>query len=284
MALARTLRVIRKVRAPVSLIRTFAKKAEAGEGNTGSALSNADITKYFLDLDAATPSAATADLPVKLTGRSGELVQDLYTSAGKSKAAFDKITKELQGIVAAINNAGMVVDRFFSSTNYSPEECKLVAELLLTTKEPLTTFEGIKNADIKDLLVDNESNMDTWRNARKAIAAANPSAEVKKVFEALAEEARLDLVKKVAEKALDLQAAAAKTVEAVVSSAVALSKEQQATIIKALPQYSAAGSSLNVSFTVDPAVMGGLLVTLKNQTIDLTASSRLVEVMAAQRK
>lgn len=84
-------------------------------------------------------------------------------------------------------------------------------------------------------------------------------------------------------KAADLKAVTSKTLEAEVRSAVALSKDQQATIAKALPAYAPGGQTVNVSFAVDPAVMGGLMVTLKNTTIDLTVSSKLVDVMAAAR-
>lgn len=265
----------RALRAPATLVRGFAKKAEKeGVG----AMSSQDITKYFLDFDSATPAAQGLDLPIKLTGRSGQLVTELYQK-GKN---FDKILKELEAFVAAVHQAGMVVDRFFATANYSPEECQLVIETLTSNKEPLTSFESIKNADVKDMLVDNESNLDTWRAARKAIAAANLSPEVKAVLDSLASEARLDLVKLVASKAADLRSVTSKTLDASVTSASPLSKETQSAIAKALPAYAPSGYSLNINYTVDPAVLGGLLVTLKNQTIDLTVTSKLVDVMAAK--
>jgi hypothetical protein len=52
-------------------------------------------------------------------------------------------------------------------------------DLLLTTKEPLTSFDGIKSSDVRELIVDNEGNLDTWRNARKAVQALGLSEEVK---------------------------------------------------------------------------------------------------------
>lgn len=99
----------------------------------------------------------------------------------------------------------------------------------------------------------------------------------------LAEAGRLDLIKRVAEKAVDVRNVTAKSADAVVTSAVPLTKEQQAAISKALPNYTPAGSNLNTIFTVDPAVLGGLLISIKNQTIDLSATSRLVDVIAASR-
>ena len=163
----------------------------------------------------------------------------------------------------------------------SDVECKLVLELLLTDKEPLKSFDSIKNADVKEMLVDNEGNMEVWRTARKGVAALNLSPEVRGALEALAAEAHLELVKKVASKSADLRAVTSKTVDAEVRSAVPLSKEHQAAVVKALPQYVAAGQQVNVSWTVDPAVLGGLLITMKNTTIDLSATTKLVEVASA---
>lgn len=92
----------------------------------------------------------------------------------------------------------------------------------------------------------------------------------------------MDLLKHVAEKVRELRAVTSRIVDADVRSAVPLTKEQQEAVSKALPKYVEAGHSLNVNFSVDPAVLGGLLVTIKNQTIDLSVTSRLVEVIAAQ--
>jgi len=75
----------------------------------------------------------------------------------------------------------------------------------------------------------------------------------------------------------------AKAVDAFVTSAVPLSKDQQAAISKALPGYAPSGNSLNITYAVDPAVLGGLQISIKNTTIDLSATSRLVEVVAGSR-
>jgi F-type H+-transporting ATPase subunit delta len=266
------------VRATPQLVRCFAKKADKNDG----ALSQSEITKLFLDLDSSLAAPTVSDLPIKLSGRSGELVESLYASTNKTKS-FEKAVKELEGVVAAIQSAGLVVDRFFSSTNYSPEESQLVVDLLLTNKEPLTSFASIKNADVKDLIVDNEGNLDTWRNVRKQIQGLNLSEAVKTILETLAAEGRLDLVIKVAEKAATLRAVTSKSMDVQVASAVALTKDQQAAIAKALPAYTPAGTTLNLNYTVDSAIMGGLLISLQNQIIDLSSSSRLVELAAAAR-
>lgn len=243
-------------------------------------MSQADITKAFLEMDATAAAAAASDLPIKLTGRSGALVEQLY---GKNKKNFEKASKELESFVGVIASSGLVVDRFFSTTNYSPEECKMVLELLFTNKEPLTSFDSIKSADIKDLVVDNASNLETWKNARKAVQGLNLSEDVKVVIDTLGNEGRLDLVKKAAEKAVELKVVTSKAADAVVTSAVPLTKAQQEAIAKALPNYAPTGTTLTPSFTVDPAVLGGLLISIRNQTIDLSVTSRLVDVVAGSK-
>lgn len=257
--------------------------ATGGKGAPSEASMNvADITKAFLEMDATTAAHKKIDLPIKLTGRSGELVQELYIATGKDSKKFEVLTKQLEGFVAAVEGGGLVVDRFFSTMNYSHDECKSVLDLLLTDKEPLKSFDSIKSTEVREVIVDNEGNLDAWRGARKAIAALGLAPEAKAALQALAAEGRLDLAKKLATKAGELKAVTSKTLDAEVRSAVALSKDQQAAVAKALPQYAPAGQTVNLNFTVDPAVLGGLLVTLKNQTIDLSSTSRLVEVVAAQ--
>ena len=90
----------------------------------GSGASNAELTKLFLELDATASPSATSALPIKLTGRSGELVEALWVKAGaRSGPRFDAATTALEGLVTAIAGAGLVVDRFFSTANYSAAEC-----------------------------------------------------------------------------------------------------------------------------------------------------------------
>lgn len=270
-----------------------------------------------MDLDASTPKEATADLPLKLTGKTGAVVADLYAATSKTKT-FDKVVKELESFTAAVQSGGLVVDRFFSSGNYSDQECKKVVELLTTTKEPLTSFKDIKDADVKDIIVDNEGNLEAWRSARKAVGAIGLSDATKAALgeclaaapvpacfahavplrlhcahsipmpfppaDKLASQAALHLVKKAAVKAAELRNVTSKTVEAVVTSAIPLSKAQQEAVSKLLPTYAPSGQGVSVAFTVDPAVLGGLSIAIKNSIIDLSSASRLMELVATQKQ
>jgi len=268
--------------APVSGVERCARFFSA-KGDEGQ--STADITKFFLENDSKVVAAKASSLPasVRVSGRTGELLGELYT-AGTAGKNFDKIVKDLEAFTGAVKSSGLVVERFFSSANYSPAECAKVVELLLTAKEPLTSFKDIKDAEVREVLVDNEGNMDAWRGARKAVAALNLSEPVKALLDTLAKDGHLERVKKLAGYASELASVSSKTVNAVVTSAVPLTKAQQDAVVKALPTYAKdfpAGTNVVPVFAVDTAVVGGLTVTIKNTSIDLSANSRLVEVVAA---
>ncbi len=213
-----------------------------------------------------------------MSGRIGEILAELYAAGLKGKN-FDKIVKDLEGLAAAVKSGGLVVERFFTTSNYSPEECKKVVELLLTSKEPLTSFKDIKDEEVKDILVDNEGNIEAWRSVRKSVAALSLSEPVVAMLSVLAKEAHLERVRKLAAYAVELRNVTSKTVDAVVASAIPLSKAQQEAVSKALPAY-AGGATIVPSFVVDAAIVGGLTVTLKNASIDLSANSRIVEVVS----
>jgi len=89
------------------------------------------------------------------------------------------------------------------------------------------------------------------------VSALGLSSEVKTALEAIAADGRLDLAKKLASKAAALKAVTSKTLDATVVSAVALTKDQQATVSKALPSYAPAGQTVNVEFVVVRPPLGG---------------------------
>lgn len=207
---------------------------------------------------------------------------ELYAAGAKTKS-FDKFVKDLEGLAAAVKSSGIAVERFFATGNYSEKECAKVVDLLTTTKEPLADFKSIKDDEAREVLVDNEGNLEAWRAARKAVAAVGMAPEVKGALDALAREGALNRLFAVARKAAELKAAVSKTVDVVVASAVPLSKAQQDAVRAALPAYAPAGTNLTVAFATDAAVLGGLRVDMKNTVIDLSATTRLVEVLASAR-
>jgi hypothetical protein len=96
--------------------------------------------------------------------------------------------------------------------------------------------------------------------------------------EKLASLARLDLLPHVVNQALDIYNADSKTIPVTVSSAVALSEDQKKRLAAVLPKY-AGSQSLDVTYEVEPSTLGGLLITIESRSIDLTASTQMMETM-----
>lgn len=63
---------------------------------------------------------------------------------------------------------------------------------------------------------------------------------------------------------------------AIVTSAVVLSQQQQNTILQQLRGKH--GAALDVTFEVDPAILGGLIVQVGDQVLDDSVRSRLVAI------
>ena len=83
-----------------------------------------------------------------MSGRTGEHVAALYAAGTKGKN-FPALVAQLEAVLGAVRGGGLVVERFFSTANYSSEECSKVYELLATAQEPLTSFAGIKDTEVR---------------------------------------------------------------------------------------------------------------------------------------
>jgi F-type H+-transporting ATPase subunit delta len=64
--------------------------------------------------------------------------------------------------------------------------------------------------------------------------------------------------------------------EALITSAVQLSQEQQNTILQQL--RSKYGGALDVKFDIDPTILGGLIIRVGDQVLDDSVRSRLVAI------
>lgn len=56
----------------------------------------ADITRIFNELDATATAVSSVELPIRLTGRSGALIKEVYLASSKKAGVFDKIVKDLE--------------------------------------------------------------------------------------------------------------------------------------------------------------------------------------------
>lgn len=234
------------------------------------------ILDYFINLDKeeAGRTVPLAALPVKVTGTAGNLAGDLYR-ANAASGNFDTVIGNLYGVLETVEGASELITRFFRHNNYSEVESAIVVDLLFTNK--YANYEALPTQDLRETIIGAPENYASWAEARASIKDLELLPASEDFVRHLAKIARLDLLKGVAAVCLELSTAASKIVPVTVASAIALSDAQKARVLKALPKYTNT-TNFNVEFEVDPSTLGGLMITLENRSIDLSASSRLMEV------
>ncbi|KAJ3471174.1 ATP synthase F0 subcomplex subunit OSCP atp5 [Fusarium solani] len=188
-------------------------------------------------------AAATSEVkpPVSVFGVDGTYATALYTAAVK--------TSSLDPTAAALSNLGALFEK----------DAKLAAILSAPT---LT--EADKKAIIEEL-------------AKKA---GSGNETVKNFLETLAENNRLGLLPGVCDKFATIISAARGEVEVTVTSAQPLDKRTLNRLESAVSKsaYISQGQKLKVTNSVNPDIVGGLVVEIGDRTIDLSVSARIAKM------
>ncbi|KAK1761478.1 Mob1/phocein [Echria macrotheca] len=192
-------------------------------------------------LFAAAASTENVKPPVALFGLDGTYATALYTAAVK--------TSSLEPTAKALASLGNLVEK----------DPKLVAILHAPTLSAAD-----KSAVVAEL-----------------IKAAGASGETVKNFMAtLAENNRLALLPGVVSKFAELMSASRGEVEVVVTSAQPLDNKTLSRLETAVAKsaYVGQGKKLKVTNTVNPDIIGGLVVEVGERTIDLSVSSKIAKM------
>ncbi|KAI8691312.1 ATP synthase subunit 5, mitochondrial [Fusarium sp. Ph1] len=188
-------------------------------------------------------AAATSEVkpPVSVFGVDGTYATALYTAAVK--------TSSLDPTAAALSNLSALLEK----------DTKLAAILSAPT---LT--EADKKAIIEEL-------------AKKA---GSGNETVKNFLETLAENNRLGLLPGVCDKFATIISAARGEVEVTVTSAQPLDKRTLNRLESAVSKsaYINQGQKLKVTNSVNPDIVGGLVVEIGDRTIDLSVSARIAKM------
>mmetsp|Transcript_22196 Transcript_22196/g.71549 ORF Transcript_22196/g.71549 Transcript_22196/m.71549 type:complete len:200 (+) Transcript_22196:69-668(+) len=103
----------------------------------------------------------------------------------------------------------------------------------------------------------------------------------KNTLSALAANARLGEVAKVIDAFETIMKAHRKEVDAVITSAEALTTAQTRAISKALAPHLKEGEKVILSAKVDPSILGGLTIQIGDKFLDLSASSKIASIQRA---
>lgn len=188
-------------------------------------------------------AAATSEVkpPVSVFGVDGTYATALYTAAVK--------TSSLDPTATALSNLGALFEK----------DTKLAA--ILSTP---TLTEADKKAIIEEL--------------GKKAGSGNET--VKNFLETLAENNRLGLLPGVCDKFATIISAARGEVEVTVTSAQPLDKRTLNRLESAVSKsaYISQGQKLKVTNSVNPDIVGGLVVEIGDRTIDLSVSARIAKM------
>ncbi|KAK1772485.1 hypothetical protein QBC33DRAFT_521404 [Phialemonium atrogriseum] len=193
----------------------------------------------------AAPAAAAANEtikpPVALFGLDGTYATALYAAAVK--------TSTLEPTAKALGALGSLVER-------DPKLSTILSAPTLTA--------GDKGAIIAEL--------------EKSVGA--PGETVRNFLRTLAENNRLGLLGGVCSKFGELMSAARGEVEMVVTSAQQLDNKTLSRLEAAVSKssYVGQGKKLKVTNTVNPDIVGGVVVEIGDRTIDLSVSSKMAKM------
>ncbi|KAL7623995.1 ATP synthase F0 subcomplex subunit OSCP atp5 [Parahypoxylon ruwenzoriense] len=190
---------------------------------------------------AAPPQVVTP--PVAVYGLDGTYATALYTAAVKS-SSLDPTAK-------ALNTLGGI--------------CAKDAKLASILSTP-TLSDKDKSAIVAEL--------------QKNVGAANANETVKNFLATLAENNRLGILQGVCEKFGEIIRASRGEVEMIVISAQQLDNKTLSRLENAVSksQYVGQGKKLKVTNTVNPDIIGGLVVEIGDRTIDLSVSSKIAKM------
>ncbi|KAF3011525.1 hypothetical protein G7054_g3294 [Neopestalotiopsis clavispora] len=190
-------------------------------------------------------AAATQDSkpPIAVYGLDGTYATALYTAAAKS-SSLDPTAKALSTLNDVVT-----------------KDSKLAA--ILSTP---TLSDADKSAIVAEL--------------QKSLGASGSNDTIKNFLSTLAEYNRLSILKGVCDKFGELMSASRGEVELIVTSATQLDNKTLNRLESAVSksQYVGQGKKLKVTNTVNPDIVGGLVVEIGDRTIDLSVSSKIAKM------
>ena len=179
--------------------------------------------------------------PVALFGLDGTYATALYTAAVKT-STLEPTAKALNQVGSALQKDAKLSAILSAPQLTAADKSAIVAEIVKTA--------GVQGETVKNFLG------------------------------TLAENNRLGLLPQVVSKFAELMSAARGEVEMTVTSAQALDNKTLSRLESAVSKssYVGAGKKLKVTNTVNPDIVGGLIVEIGDRTIDLSVSSKVAKM------
>jgi len=180
--------------------------------------------------------AESHDPPLKLFGIHARYANAAYTAASKKKM-LPKVETELAGFKTVLDRKPAFKQFLGNPTVSRPDKVAAVEKM----------FTGGKTTEVT-------------KNLMMIMAANNRIGEAGKVADAFAE----------------LMRASRGEVDAVVTTAIAMSKDQEKSVLASLKQQF---GEVSVTTEVDPEILGGMTVKVGDKFLDLSARSKVTSLL-----
>jgi F0F1-type ATP synthase delta subunit len=219
-------------------------------------------------------------LPVSVGEHLAAHFGPFWQKVDASETAVEDVQADLATLLETIDRQPEFVSRYFKQATPRAEESKLVMSVLFGGK--IRKLADVTDADLREDIFPNQGMLDEFNDSGTELREAKVGPLVKDYLAALVAANVAHLVRPSYDAIARIADAHTTLADVTVQSAVALSPGQQDKMRAAVSKYLPKGKDqAYVEFQVDPAIGGGLVVTIDNTVVDLSAATYLSNAASA---
>lgn len=222
-----------------------------------------------------------APLPIMMDAAVAKHFRPFWAAIEAADAAPEEIQAELAGVLEAIDVQPEFISRYFHGPTPRAEESALVMETLFGGK--ITKIADVADEDLRNDVFNSQLVLDEFNDAGKDLRDALKHSPIVADFVAsLAAANRVHLLRPTYDAIARIADARTSLADVTVQSAVPLSAAQQDKVRAGVAQYLPAGKDdSDIEFSVDASLLGGIVVTVDNAVVDLSAATFLANASAS---
>ncbi|CAL8147538.1 unnamed protein product [Orchesella dallaii] len=183
----------------------------------------------------STASQQLAKAPIQLFGINGRYATALYSAASKQKQ-LDQVESDLRDLHGRLKQRGQLLDQLLNPSLKRGQKREVIVSALAQTKASKLT------ANLLSLLADN---------------------------------GRLAHLEGIAASYFTIMSAHRGEIECEVTSAKPLDGPLQQELEAALKAFIKPGQSIKIKTTIDPTILGGLIVSIGDKYVDMSTSAKI---------
>lgn len=223
---------------------------------------------------------ARTQLPAKADEKLAAHITPLWTAVEAAGTEPAAVQADLAEMLETVDRQPTCVSRYFDGPTLRKEESELVMAVLFEGK--ITKMADIADKELAQDIFGEQALLDDFVDAAKDFSNARISPEVRNYVSSLAAAGAVHMLRPSYDFFATVADARSTMADVTVQSAIALTDAQQEKIRGAVARYLPAGKDdSDVDFVVDGSIAGGLIVTVDDVVIDLSAASFLNSAAAS---